>query len=458
MNFISINFISFFTIMLFILFTLKKKEHQHIFLLLSSYVFYIFCDYRFLLILLFISISMYILGFLIERTHQKIYLIIGIILNLVILGIFKYLNFMVESFSIALHLSLNVSKIMLPVGISFYIFQSLSYIIDIYHHKITSQSLINTLLYIGFFPQILSGPIVKAHDFIPQLDKNLIYNTENLSYGIQRFLLGIFKKTVIADRLSICVNAVYNSPSAYNSLSIWIAVISYSLELYYDFSGYSDMAIGIAKMIGFEYKENFNIPYLAQNPSDFWARWHISLSSWFKEYVYIPLGGNRKGNLRTYINLFFTMLLSGLWHGAGWNFIVWGILHSIYSITHKFLLSKFKVKHTPITTIFFIIFNYIIVSLFWVPFKVTKYSACKEIITRLFVPHSGINYIYIYSLIFMIITIIIIIYSSIFNNKQNIWKPLNLKIFSSKIIFVCLILMIFALGYFSDTAFIYSSF
>lgn len=335
MSFLSLKFFVFFMVLLVVLYFVEARKHQHIVLLLGSYVFYALGDIRFLGLLFFVSVLMWFLGRRIEQTKKKKYLVLGVAADLAILGVFKYFNFFAGSFAQILGMQYNSLKIILPIGISVYIFQSISYIADIYTKKIKAQGLLETLLYLGFFPQIVSGPIVKAHDFFPQLEIAHYITSDRISRGIQRFALGMLKKIVIADRLGVCVDSVYSAPSAYSGLSLLIAVLSYALQIYYDFSGYSDMAIGVAYILGFDLGENFNLPYLAKNPSDFWRRWHISLSSWFRDYVYIPLGGNRNGKLRTHLNLFITMLLSGLWHGASWAFLLWGVLHAVASTVHK---------------------------------------------------------------------------------------------------------------------------
>lgn len=466
MSFLSLKFIGFIVVLIVMLSFVHNKKYQHIILLAASYIFYAFGDIRFLGLLITVSLLMWHTGKLIEKTKNRKYLVLGIVFDLIVLGIFKYLNFFVESFADILGIKYSSLNIILPVGISFYIFQSLSYIIDIYTGKIKGQSLLSTLLYIGFFPQIVSGPIVKAHDFFPQLEPIYEFKWERFSYGIQRFIMGLFKKLVVADRLGVCVDAVYSAPAAYSGLSLVMAVLSYSLQIYYDFSGYSDMAIGVAYIFGFDLGKNFNLPYLAKNPSEFWKRWHISLSTWFRDYVYIPLGGNREGKLKICRNIFITMLLSGLWHGAGWNFVLWGVLYAIFQIIHKlyidiirkYVREKRNVKRKHVTEIISICMNFILVSVLWIPFRNRSLSDVLIIIRKIICWESGIDYVYIFTLIFAVMMIIVEYIAVYRNNGNDIWMPLDFNKFIPKIIFSAFLLIIAVFAYFGNGAFIYAQF
>ena len=467
MSFISIKFALFLCVVIALMCIIKDNKKQKILLLIASYVFYSMGDVRFLLLLIAVSGLMYFLGLRIDadRSNAKKYLALGVIADVVVLGIFKYFNFFAESFSNLLGIEYTALNIILPLGISFYIFQSISYVADVYNRKIeVEKQPLNVLLYIGFFPQIVSGPIVKAHDFLPQLKDSHVITWDNLSAGGQRFLIGLFKKKVIADRLAVCVDAVYAAPEAYSSLSIMMAVISYSLQIYNDFSGYSDMAIGIATMMGFDLGENFNLPYLAKNPSDFWRRWHISLSSWFRDYVYFPLGGSRKGKLKTYLNLFITMLLSGLWHGASWAFVAWGAFHALASVFHKIFCDIRKNKSSKredsnmIADLAAVVVNYICVALLWVPFRTNDLGKAVDIIRRMFSFKSGIHYVFDYTIIFVVLLLVIQVIAILRNKWNNPIKPLNLGKFWNKVIVLCLIVLTFVFAYIGDTAFIYAQF
>lgn len=464
MNFLSIQFAIFFILLFTIIYITKSTKLQNLILLAASYVFYGMADYRFLLLLIFISSSMWFLGKRIAITSNKLYLIAGVFIDVIVLGIFKYLNFFLSSFYNLFNKDFTALHIILPLGISFYIFQSISYIADVYMKKIEAEdSLLNVLLYIGFFPQITSGPIVKANYFLPQLEQKRVVDFHSLSCGIQRFAIGAFKKVVIADHLAVAVDSVYSTPLAYNSLSILFAIISYSLQIYYDFSGYSDMAIGVATALGFDLGKNFNLPYLAKNPSDFWRRWHISLSSWFRDYVYFPLGGSRKGRFITYLNLFITMLLSGLWHGASWAFVFWGFMHALLSVIHKIYCDINKhlncnIQNSRIWNIVAMILNYICVTLLWIPFRTNDISSSIIILKQLFSFSDGVRYISIYSVIFIILTLFILVYAHLKNNDNNPFKSLNLCLLRNKVVFICFIIITFIFSYIGNTAFIYAQF
>ncbi|GHV46899.1 hypothetical protein AGMMS49546_35740 [Spirochaetia bacterium] len=304
----------FFAVVLAATILIKPRKARHIILLIASYVFYGWWDWWFCFLMLVLTAVAYVSAVQIEkRQNNRIYIITGVAVPLIILGIFKYFNFFVASFARIWGISsIGSLNIILPVGISFYTFQSLSYTIDVYRKKISAETdFVKLALYIAFFPQLVAGPIVRASDFLPQLEEDRSVTVQNFTTGIQIFIFGLFKKIVIADWLSVFVDDVFRTPNAFHAISIILALIAYSIQIYFDFSGYSDMAIGCAKCLGYDFAWNFNVPYLSQNITEFWRRWHISLSSWLQEYLYIPLGGNRKGAGRTYINNMLTMLLGG---------------------------------------------------------------------------------------------------------------------------------------------------
>ncbi len=467
MNFISIQFGVFFFIVFFLLLLVKDIKKQNIILLFASYIFYFLGDYRFLWLLVILSFAMWAIGLKIgeHNSKSKSFLVLGVTIALIVLGFFKYFNFFVGSFCNILGLEYNALKILLPVGISFYIFQALSYLFDIYYKKIEPEKeLIYVLLYIGFFPQIVSGPIVKAHHFLPQLKKERVINWDSLSYGFQIFLKGLFKKKVLADRLAVCVEAVYGAPSEYDTLSIVLALISFLFQLYFDFSGYSDMAIGVASAMGFDLGVNFNLPFLARNQSEYWRRWHISLSSWFKEYVYIPLGGSRKGAFRTYINVFITMLLSGIWHGASWSYVLWGVISAVLSILHKFSCDVRKKYNIPIrkeyrfSDVFVILLNFISLILMFIPFRTQNMADSWLMLKSVFVFKGGITYISVFTVIYIILMIVVGIVAAVKNGWNDPVKPLDLTKFHNKVILICFIIVIIVFSYIGDTAFIYAQF
>lgn len=343
MFFNSLTFLGFYAALYIIVWAGKCSNYRKAILLVASYVFYGWWDFRFLS-LIWISTGVdYILGLLLEKEERpgrrKFYLVVSLVSNLGILGFFKYYDFFIESanpFFGYLGFSVSTLNVLLPVGISFYTFQTLSYTIDVYRrHMPATRSLLDFALFIGFFPQLVAGPIVRAVDFLPQLRRSVRLTTTNFNVGFQIFLFGLVKKVVFADNLGVYVDTVYGAPDVFNSPTLVCATMAYALQIYFDFSGYSDMAIGLARTFGFSLPRNFNMPYVAQNIAEFWHRWHISLSTWLRDYLYIPLGGNRLGEARTCVNLMITMLLGGLWHGASANFVVWGAFHGGALVIHR---------------------------------------------------------------------------------------------------------------------------
>lgn len=373
----------FLAVILPIYYSLPGKTQRNCFLLVVSYVFYGYWDWIFCTLLAFSTISDYFLGILIDRskipTKKKLLLITSLIINLGILGFFKYFNFFSNSFVLMaeqlgcspdyLHLD-----IILPVGISFYTFQTLSYSIDIYRGNLKpTNNFIDFALFVAFFPQLVAGPIEKARHLLPQLSSKRIPTRKQLSEGVILVVTGLFRKVMIGDICGRYVDNILNDINYYRSSELLIAIFLFSIQIYADFSGYSKMARGCAKLLGFELSINFSQPYLSSNITEFWRRWHISLSSWLKEYLYFAIGGNRKGATRTKINLFITMLLGGLWHGAGLNFIIWGGLHGLYLSIHKRFnsnkdLNK-KQSTNLIVKIFKIITTLFCVQLAWVFFR-----------------------------------------------------------------------------------------
>mgnify|MGYP003288607524 CR=1 FL=1 len=468
MNYLSLGFFAFFAVLLIGLRFTRNVRQQNVLLLLASYVFYALGDVRFLGLLIGVSVLMWVLGKGIGRELQsgkaKRYLVSGVIADVLVLGLFKYYNFFAESFGSLLGMEYTVLHMILPIGISFYIFQSISYLADVYTGKIEAEvSVLPVMLYIGFFPQIVSGPIVKAHDFLPQVKVHHKITWERLSSGAQRFLMGAFKKTVIADRLGVAVNAVYAAPDAYSGLSLLLTVLAYSLQIYYDFSGYSDMAIGVAYILGFDLGANFNLPYLAKNPSDFWRRWHISLSSWFRDYVYIPLGGSRKGRVRTYLNLFITMLLSGLWHGASWAFVVWGAMHAVASVLHKGfadLKKKFgwDKKGSKFLGGISVLAMFVSVSVLWIPFRLNDFGQSLRVLKRIVTWSDGVDYVYVFTVIFAVLLLAVELIALLKNRGNHIWKPLDLSHFGNKVIVCLFLLLVVCFAYIGNSAFIYAQF
>lgn len=322
------------------------QRGRDIFLLVSSYLFYSAWYWEYAGLILISTLVDWVLVQLMARSRteagRKWCLATSLAVNLGLLGFFKYFNFFAgAAYEALLLFGLDVSilrhELLLPVGISFYTFQTLSYTIDVYRRKLEPEpDLLKFAVFVSFFPQLVAGPIVRAADFLPQLRRKISATHIHVATGAFLVFCGLFKKIVIADSLALLgVDAIFNTPESYSSLDLWAGLYGYSFQIYCDFSGYSDIAIGLALMMGFMLPINFKRPYLAVNPSDFWRRWHISLSSWLRDYLYVSLGGNRGTNLFTMRNLMLTMLIGGLWHGAAWTFVIWGLMHGLYLILYR---------------------------------------------------------------------------------------------------------------------------
>lgn len=337
--------------------------------------------------------------------------------------------------------------------------------IDIYRGRYDAEkNILNFALFISFFPKITAGPIVRGDEFLPQVKKYQGIKSQNFQDGIQIFVIGLFKKIVLSDRLGVFVDDVFFAPTAYNTLTVLLAMVSYSLQIYFDFSGYSDMAIGISKILGFEFKPNFNLPYISENPSEFWKRWHISLSSWFQDYLYIPLGGSKKGSVRTYVNLMLVMLVSGLWHGAGWTFVAWGFLHGLLSCVHKKWrgVRKGKRYRGTFAKTCRIILMFINVSLLWVVFRATDFENAMAVFKNMFTVHTGISQPYTWSFfaigVLVVATIIAFVKQRSQKEIKGFYLILNLRKFWSLVIFFTFVGLTIMMGYFGNNAFIYGKF
>ena len=337
MTFTSLTFICFLPLVFALYWIVAKPQRQNIVLVLASYLFYGWWDYRFCALILFSSLLDFAIGWYLgkakTRQRRKILLTLSVVANLGLLGVFKYFNFFAESFAslagglgwVPGDVTLNI---VLPVGISFYTFQTLSYSIDIYRGKIRATgNLINYLAFVSFFPQLVAGPIERASNLLPQFAKSRAFDQQLARSGCRLILWGFFKKVVIADRLAVIVDQVYGQPEASSGPLLAFATFCFAFQIYCDFSAYSDIAIGTARLFGIRLMRNFAYPYFSQSVSEFWRRWHISLSTWFRDYVYIPLGGSRTTGFRRSRNLLTTFVVSGLWHGAGWQFLAWGGIH-----------------------------------------------------------------------------------------------------------------------------------
>lgn len=354
MLFNSFVFFVFLGVVLPIFYALPSKKAKNLFLLIASYVFYGYWDWRFCGLLIISTLIDFYIGnkiyFAKSEKSSKRYLQISLFANLSMLGVFKYFNFFVDSFQevstqLGWHIDTLHLNVILPVGISFYTFQTLSYSIDIYRKRLVpTNNLIDFGLFVSFFPQLVAGPIERASHLLPQLYENLKPTKLQIEQGIILISLGLFRKVIIGDSAGKYADYLLSDINNCTSDELVFAMLLFTFQVYADFSGYSHIARGTAKLLGVELMKNFEQPYLSQNITELWRRWHISLSSWLKDYVYITLGGNRDGVLRSYLYLMITMSLGGLWHGAGWNFIIWGALHGLYLMIHKFLLKDKKIN------------------------------------------------------------------------------------------------------------------
>ena len=397
MLFNTIDFVIFFIVVLTTITIIKNRKFQHLFILFASLFFFYYTSNYLIVLLMYTTIWDFYLGGAIWKSRsikrKRILLILSLSGNLGLLGFFKYADFAITQFNIlgnyfdlAAHIPLLY--LALPIGISFYTFHSVGYIIDVYRGNVTpSKSLMEYMIFVSFFPQLVAGPILRAGQFLPQLRENLeqsvgirlrqiIIENQNLKLGITMMALGFFKKMVISDNLTRMVDEIFLIPIGLESFTIILGTIAFGIKIYCDFSGYSDIAIGAALIMGFKIPANFNKPYFATSPSDFWRRWHISLSSWLRDYLYIPLGGNRKSHIRLYLNLFITMFLGGLWHGASWNFVIWGMLHGSYLALHKIILTKFPILQnnsffkSKIGIVISIFITQYFIFLTWIAFRV----------------------------------------------------------------------------------------
>ncbi|MCV6628454.1 MAG: MBOAT family protein [Flavobacteriaceae bacterium] len=329
---------------------------QNFLIVLASYLFYGYWDWRFLGLIIFSTVLDYTVGVLLDKTEdtyrRKLLLWVSIVVNLGFLGFFKYYNFFVNSFidafaSLGIHLEGSTLKIILPVGISFYTFQTLSYTIDVYRKQLKpTKDFVAFAAFVSFFPQLVAGPIERASHLLPQFYVKRKFDVTKAKDGLRQILWGLFKKIVIADNFAKYANIIFNDSDSYNGATLWLGVICFGFQIYGDFSGYSDIAIGTARLFGFDLKQNFAFPYFSRDIAEFWRRWHISLSSWFRDYLYIPLGGSRGGLNMKIRNTFIIFVVSGFWHGANWTYLIWGALNAIYFL--PLLLSKTNRVHTDL--------------------------------------------------------------------------------------------------------------
>ena len=403
MFFNSFNFIGFFLIVLFLLsvgrLVGRSVTIRNVILLVCSYWFYGAFNVGFTVILAFVTTVNYLAGKFIINTNnlknRNRLLAFTVVLSLLPLIFYKYAFFLCKSFNDILHLELSfelLDGLILPVGISFFTFQALSYTIDIYRGKIAEKtSFLDFALFVSFFPTILSGPIEKARNLLPQIQRYYFPTCSDVVQGICIFIWGLFKKIIIADRLAYYVDWAYDSAQYESGLTLAVSAIFYSIQIYCDFSGYSDMALGVAKALGFNVTKNFHQPYFSRTLKEFWHKWHIALTSWFTEYVYFSLGGSRvKSKIRWIINISAIFILSGIWHGAAWNYIVWGVLHTLYYLSEHFLGFQNKdVKWNRLTSVLSGLWLFLLATIAWIFFRVETFDGALYILNKIFCEFSG---------------------------------------------------------------------
>ena len=452
MPFNSLDFAIFFPIVFVLYWIVSQKLHlRNILILVSSYVFYGWWDWRFLFLIVISSSVDFYVGNQLNKTEdvqkRKMFLYLSLLVNLGFLVYFKYTNFFIDTFVDSFRLfgkTLEVStlNIILPVGISFYTFQTLSYTIDIYRKQLKpTKDWLSFFAFVAFFPQLVAGPIERASHLLPQFYKTYKFNYNQVKSGLLLIGFGLFKKMVIADRAALYVNEVYNNPGNFEGIETIMATVLFAFQIYCDFSGYSDIAIGAARTMGFDLMKNFDSPYLSKSITEFWRRWHISLSTWFRDYVYVPLGGSRNGKYRTYYNLFIVFLVSGLWHGAAMTFVIWGMIHGVIIVIEK-AISKRKEKLFNLLNIdkatfsnklIFIMITFTIVCFAWVFFRANSFADSIVIFQGFFTNNFYELFgekLYLIGLkehefTLLVLSILSLTYIESFHRKQSIFLFLN---------------------------------
>ena len=385
MVFSSLVFLFVFLPIILFLYYISKDTYKNYLLLTASLFFYAWGEPTYVIIMLVSIFFNFIFGKKVDINKgsvKKTWLLISIVFNISMLGVFKYTGFFIENLNLIFNLGIKNPGISLPLGISFFTFQAMSYVIDVYRKDAKVQnSFLNLALYISLFPQLVAGPIVRYQTVADQIDYR-IHSLDKFTDGVTRFIVGLSKKVILSNSLGMLADTIFNTEVAnLTVVSAWIGIVAYSLQIFFDFSGYSDMAIGLGKMFGFEFLENFNYPYISKSAGEFWRRWHISLGSWFRDYVYIPLGGSKKGKVRTYLNLFIVWFLTGFWHGASWTFIAWGLYFGILIALEKAFLDKILNRlFSPIRHLYLIL----VVMIGWIFFRADKFSYAFNYIKCLF--------------------------------------------------------------------------
>lgn len=416
MIFTSIAFLVFFVAILLLIQAARTEPQKVWILLLGSYFFYGWWNPTFVLLIVASSIWAWYLGLKMaqteDETRKKRYLQLSLFLSLGLLAYYKYADFLMRSLYGALGMEWSYElTILLPVGISFFTFQTMSYSIDLKRGNIpVCTSLPKFMLFVAFFPQLVAGPIVRASEFLPQLNRPVILTKRNLIIGSQVFLGGALQKVLLADNMAVFADPVFANPGFYDAATLWLALGAYSVQIFCDFCGYSLMAIGVARILGFELPVNFKMPYLSKSITEFWRRWHISLSFWLRDYLYISLGGNRKGELSTYVNSFITMLLGGLWHGASWNFVLWGALHGLGLGVHKFWASRTpglnSMRATGLYKCLACLTTLLFCTLLWIPFRAADFDTMLLFVSRMFSTSAGMEWLNPHVILMLVVVLI----------------------------------------------------
>ncbi len=418
-----------FLVIALILFWSAPRSHRVYILLGLSYFFYMYSYpiYFFLLAILTLANFAFALEISQKRRHAKRFLVIAIAADLLSIGFFKYANFTLGSFESLVGIfgfkaDLPFLDIVLPLGISFYTFQMMSYIVDTYRGEPAEESFWNFAAYVSFFPQLVAGPIVRPKTLLPQIKAHHVFDEERAVRGMFLIAQGLVKKIVFADYLGGYVDKVFAAPSEFSGIATLVGVYAYAFQIYFDFSGYTDIAIGCGKLFGFEIPINFNLPYIAKNPREFWRRWHISLSTWLRDYLYIPLGGNRKTRARTYVNMMITMLLGGLWHGANWTFVLWGGFHGVLIAIQRFLEERYAFAKKlfsdrwTVTTVLSALVTFHLVCFGWVLFRAESVQVAGTIVKNIFT--AGLDIQSVQATI--VIMLVIAVYSHILRSKWDL--------------------------------------
>ena len=472
MVFNSIAFVVFLPIVV-LLFYLLPHKWRWLMLLVASCVFYMWFVPKYILILLVTIVIDYAAGVLMERyadepRKKKTFMIISIVSTLTVLLVFKYLNFLTEnldqlcaSLGMETHL---VTHIILPIGLSFHTFQSMSYVIEVYRgHQKAERHFGYYSLYVMFFPQLVTGPIERPANLLRQLHEEKTFQYDNISKGMRLILFGFFVKMVVADHLGEYVDEVYAAPEEYSAWSVWLAMAFYSFQIYCDFFGYSTIALGSAKLMGFDITDNFKTPYLSKNIAEFWHRWHISLSTWFRDYVYIPLGGSRVKFGRWAFNILVVFVLSGIWHGAAWTFLLWGFAHGVLHIVEKALRKRMPLHETNNKWLkisvdaLCVAKTFVLVTLFWVMFRSTDFEHMKAIFTSAFTNFSGGEHLVVAPAVWLYLVLFILLDVLLFNTRFDAWcdnKPLAVR----WLVYAVLVFMTIACSSVNSFPFIYFQF